>query len=76
MCTEQCVFEQAFRTYRHGLHATCRGCQGCHVTSEEQFLDLLSTAGRLTGVTETMKLVITGTPLTAPEVGYALVLVQ
>ena len=42
MCTEQRVFEQAFRTYRQGLRATCRGYQGCNVTIKEQFMDLLS----------------------------------
>jgi hypothetical protein len=48
ICLDECarkqrIFEQAFCSYRQGLHATCREYQGCHVLNEEQFMDLLNT---------------------------------
>jgi len=48
ICLDECarkqrIFEQAFCSYRQGLHATCREYQGCHVLNEEEFMDLLNT---------------------------------
>jgi len=48
ICLDECarkqrIFEQAFCSYRQGLHSTCREYQGCHVLNEEQFMDLLNT---------------------------------
>jgi hypothetical protein len=48
ICLDECarkqrIFEQAFCSYRQGLHATCREYQGCQVLNEAQFKDLLNT---------------------------------
>jgi hypothetical protein len=48
ICIDECarkqrIFEQAFCSYRQGLHATCREYQGCHVLTEAEFMDLLKT---------------------------------
>jgi hypothetical protein len=40
---KQSQYEQAFCSYRQGLHATCREYQGCHVLNEEQFNALVKT---------------------------------
>jgi hypothetical protein len=46
ICLDECArkqrqYEQAFCSYRQGLHGTCREYQGCHVLNEEQFRDLV-----------------------------------
>jgi hypothetical protein len=38
---KQRMFEQAFCSYRQGLHATCAEYQGCHVLNEEQYKELI-----------------------------------
>jgi len=41
-CNEkQRIYEQAFCSYRQGLHATCREYQGCYVMNEEEYNDLV-----------------------------------